>query len=122
VRLVAATRDPQRLKPESTWYLATSLPLHEVSAEPVDEIERLRDGIEHDAKPIKHELGWADEQMRPERALVRHWQLVLPACTFHLLVGVAPSSPTGTADGGEDRGQSTRTQPAAPGPRGWPPA
>jgi hypothetical protein len=35
VRLVAATLDPRQLKPESTWYLATSLPLAEVSAEQV---------------------------------------------------------------------------------------
>src|SRR5262249_54240943 len=31
-RLVAAALDPERLTPESTWYLATSLPLGEVSA------------------------------------------------------------------------------------------
>jgi hypothetical protein len=43
VRLIAATRDPQQLKPESTWYLATSLPLAQVSAEQVYEIYRLRD-------------------------------------------------------------------------------
>ncbi len=44
VCLVAATLDPAILKPESTWYLATSLPLGEVSAEQVYEIHRLRDG------------------------------------------------------------------------------
>jgi hypothetical protein len=77
-RLIAATLDPKRLKrlkrlkPESTWYLATSLPLAEVSAEHVDEIDRLRDWIEHYDKPVQHALGWADEQMRPERAIVRH--------------------------------------------------
>src|SRR5258708_5487211 len=32
-RLVAATLDPATLKPESTWYLATSLPLGEASPE-----------------------------------------------------------------------------------------
>jgi hypothetical protein len=41
-------------------------------------------------KPVKHELGWADDQMRPERAIVRHWQLVLLAFTFSLLVGALP--------------------------------
>jgi hypothetical protein len=35
VRLIAATFDPVHLKPESTWYLATSLPLAQVSAEQV---------------------------------------------------------------------------------------
>ena len=83
---------PRPLKPESTWYLATSLPLAEVSAEQVYEIYRLRDWIEHFYKPVKHELGWADYQLRPERAIVRHWQLVMLAFTFSLLVGAVPTS------------------------------
>jgi SRSO17 transposase len=104
VRLIAATLDPRHLKPESTWYLATSLPLAEVSAEQVYEIYRLRDWIEHFYKPAKHELGWADYQMRPERAIVRHWQLVLLAYTFSFLVGALPALPPSqheTADGGK---------------------
>ena len=99
-RLIAATRDPQFLKPASTWYLATSLPLAEVSAEQVYAIYRLRDWIEHFDKPAKHELGWADSQMRPERAIVRHWQLVLLAYTFSFLVGALPPPHEETADGG----------------------
>jgi SRSO17 transposase len=90
VRLIAATLDPTKLKPESTWYLATSLPLSAATAEQVYEIYRLRDWIEHYYKPAKHELGWADYQMRPERAIVRHWQLVMLAFTFSLLVGALP--------------------------------
>lgn len=93
VRLIAATLDPTQLKPESTWYLATSLPLAQVSAEQVYELYRLRDWIEHFYKPVKHELGWADYQMRPEQAIVRHWQLVLLAYTFSLLVGAVPTAP-----------------------------
>jgi SRSO17 transposase len=100
-RLVAATLDPKQLKPESTWYLATSLPLAEVSAEQVYAIYRLRDWIEHFYKPAKHELGWADYQLRPERAIVRHWQLVMLAYTFSLLVGAVPSSRQETGDGGK---------------------
>jgi SRSO17 transposase len=92
VRLIAATLDPRQLKPESTWYLATSLPLAEVSAEQVYELYRLRDWIEHFYKPVKHELGWADYQVRPERAIVRHWQLVMLAYTFSLLVGASITS------------------------------
>jgi len=98
VRLIAATLDPKQLKPESTWYLVTSLPLAEVSAEPVDEIYRLRDWIEHYYKPVKHELGWADYQMRPERAIVRHWQLVMLAFTFSLLVGALPQGAGATLE------------------------
>jgi hypothetical protein len=90
VRLIAATLDPATLKPESTWYLATSLPLREASPEQVYELYRLRDWIEHYYKPAKHELGWADFQMRPEQAIVRHWQLVMLAFTFSLLVGALP--------------------------------
>jgi SRSO17 transposase len=98
VRLIAATLDPVHLKPESTWYLATSLPLAQVSAEQVYEIYRLRDWIEHYYKPVKHELGWADYQMRPERAIVRHWQLVMLAFTFSLLVGALPAGAPSTLD------------------------
>jgi hypothetical protein len=66
VRLIAATLDPRQLKPASTWYLATSLPLAEVSAEQVYELYRLRDWLEHYYQPVQHEWGWADYQMRPE--------------------------------------------------------
>ncbi len=97
VRLVAATLDPAQLKPESTWYLATSLPLREASPAQVYALYRLRDWSEHFYKPAKHELGWADYQVRPERAVVRHWQLVLLAYTFSLLVGAIPSAPAATA-------------------------
>src|SRR5258707_15784363 len=93
IRLVAATLDPTQLKPESTWYLATSLPLALVSAEQVYELYRLRDWIEHYYKPVKHELGWADYQVRTEQAIVRHWQLVLLAYTFSLLAGAVPTAP-----------------------------
>jgi hypothetical protein len=43
LRRIAATLDPAQLKPESTWYVATSLPLAAVSAEQVDEMYRVRD-------------------------------------------------------------------------------
>jgi hypothetical protein len=102
VRLIAATLDPAKLKPVSTWYLATSLTCEEASPEVVDAWYRLRDWVEHCSKPVKHELGWADYQMRPERAKVRHWQLVLLAYTFSLLVGALPPpaepSSTSTTD------------------------
>jgi Transposase DDE domain len=112
-RLIAATRDTQLLKPESTWYLATSLPLPEVSAEQVDEIYRLRDWIEHYHQPVKHELRWADEQMRPERAIVRHWQLVMLAFTFNLLMGALPD---GVVSGPETAAPLPQTADAPEGP------
>ncbi len=91
-RLIAATLDPATLKPDNTWYLATTLSLEEASPGQVYELYRLRDWIEHYYKPAKHELGWADYQVRPERAIVRHWQLVMLAYTFSLLLGAVPSS------------------------------
>jgi SRSO17 transposase len=96
VRLVAATLDPSKLDPDNTWYLATSLPLKEVSPEQVYELSRLRDWIEHYYKPAKHELGWADYQMRPEQAIVRHWHLVMLAFTFSLLMGSPPAPQAST--------------------------
>ncbi len=90
VRLIAATLDPVPLQPESTWYLATALSLSEASPEQVYELSRLRDWIAHYYKPAQQELGWADCQLRPEQAIVRHWQLVLLAFTFSLLVGALP--------------------------------
>ena len=94
MRLVAATLDPSKLDPDNTWYLATSLPMSEASTEQVYEIYRLRDWIEHYYKPAKHELGWADYQMRPERAIVRHWHLVMLAFTLQPADGLAPGSPS----------------------------
>ncbi len=58
----------------------------------------MRDWIEHPYKPAKHELGWADLQMRKERAIVRHWQLVMLAFTFSLLEGVEPEEEIGGTD------------------------
>src|ERR1035437_6347684 len=87
VRLIAASENPAHLTPASTWYLTTSLPLAECSTEQVYERYRLRDGIEHYYKPAKHELGWADFPVRPAKAILRHWHLVILAYTFSLLAG-----------------------------------
>jgi SRSO17 transposase len=103
VRLIAATLDPAKLDPESTWFLATTLSVAEASPEQVYEVYRLRDWIEHFYKPAKHELGWADYQMRSEQAIVRHWQLVLLAYTFSLLVGVPATPPDAAGAGGKIR-------------------
>jgi hypothetical protein len=113
VRLIAVTLDPAHLKPESTWYLVTSLPLAQVSAELVYEIYRLRDWIEHYDKPVKHELGWADYQMRPERAIVRHWQLVMLAYTFSLLVGALPAGATTSLEASLDGAHHDADTPAS---------
>ena len=90
VRLVAATDDPLALKADSTWFMTTNLTCAEADAAEVYRLYSLRDWIEHYYKPAKHELGWADFQVRPERAIVRHWHLVMLAFTFSLLAGAPP--------------------------------
>jgi SRSO17 transposase len=94
LRLIAATDNPVKLKPDSTWFMATNFSLAEANPAEVYELYRLRDWIEHHYKPAKHELGWADFQVRSERAIVRHWLLIMLAFTFSLLVGAAlPAAP-----------------------------
>src|SRR5262249_19559732 len=88
----AATDDPAALKADSTWFMSTNLTPAEADPAQVYCVYRLRDWIEHYYKPAKHELGWADFQVRPERAIVRHWHLVMLAFTFSLLAG-APAPP-----------------------------
>jgi hypothetical protein len=88
-RLVVATSDPKALPATSTWYLATNLPRRRRRGAhpPADltEIVRLyglRGWIEQDYKQVKHELGWADFQVRSGRAIQRHWALVNIAFCF----------------------------------------
>jgi hypothetical protein len=134
VRLIAATDDPVKLKPDSTWFMATNFPLTEVGPAEVYELYRLRDWIEHYYKPAKHELGWADFQVRSEQAIVRHWLLIMLAFTCSLLVG-APSPaapepvpvPAPAPSGGKIRGKDRLASHTPPGPTlavpvGTPPA
>ena len=111
LRLIAATLDPATLKADNTWYLATTLPLEEVSSAQVYELYRLRDWIEHYYKPAKHKLGWADYQVRPERAIVRHWQLALPlGAAAGVLATLVEQRPTARA------GRAPRARRAFPPP------
>jgi hypothetical protein len=111
VRLIAATDDPLRLKATFTWYMATNLPIAEATPEQVYELYCLRDWIEHYYKPVKHELGWADYQVRSALAIERHWHLVMLAYTFSLLAGVEPATEseinTPTAESGKKTRWST---------------
>ncbi|MCX5191196.1 transposase [Streptomyces sp. NBC_00268] len=82
-RLIVATTDPADLPEKATWYLATNLPHpdapHATTGPhpPADlaEIVRLyglRPWIEQSYKQVKDELGWADFQVRSDRAIRRH--------------------------------------------------
>jgi hypothetical protein len=91
-RLVAATTDPATLPAASTWYVVTNLPHPEVvpaaaPLAPADlaEIVRLyglRQWVEQGYRQMKGALGWADFQVRADRAIRRHWQLVCCAFSF----------------------------------------
>jgi hypothetical protein len=93
-RLVVATSDPRTLPQASTWYLVTNLPLPatpRARAHPtrpaadlsaVVRLYGLRQWVEHGDKQVKQELGWADFQVRADRAIRRHWALVCCAFCF----------------------------------------
>jgi hypothetical protein len=85
---VVASIDPGRLPGHSTWYLLTNLPRPSSRrAQPADlaDIVRLyglRNWVEQGYKQVKGELGWADFQVRSDRAIRRHWALVCCAFSF----------------------------------------
>jgi hypothetical protein len=93
-RLVVATSDPRTLPQASTWYLITTLPLPgttraaehpRLPAADLAEVVRLyglRQWIEQGDQQGKQELGWADFQVRSDRAIRRHWALVGCALAF----------------------------------------
>src|SRR5713101_2616921 len=93
-RLVVATSDPRTLPKASTWYLVTNLPMPGTTrarehptlpAADLAEVVRLyglRQWVEQGYKQVKQELGWADFQVRADRAIRRHWALVCCAFAF----------------------------------------
>ncbi|MFE7709370.1 hypothetical protein ACFU6I_27065 [Streptomyces sp. NPDC057486] len=113
---------------KATWYLATNLPRPDAphaSTSPhppadLAEIVRLyglRPWIEQSYKQIKDELGWADFQVRSDRAIRRHQTLVNCAFSFCWDQWFAPPGPLDATapdpcpDEGPQRGPS-RTPPA----------
>jgi hypothetical protein len=135
LRLVVATTDPATLPKLTTWYLVTNLPRPERRRArplfpPADlaEVVRLyglRNWVEQGYKQVKGELGWADFQVRSDRAIRRHWQLVCCAFSFCWRAWFAehpaqpaPVEPAAVAPIGAARGETT--QPAGqPRSAGW---
>jgi len=146
LRLVVATTDPATLPRLSTWYLVTNLAHPErrrpgAGFPPADlaEVVRLyglRNWVEQGYKQVKHELGWADFQVRSDRAIRRHWTLVCCAFSFCWRAWFAehpaqpgptepqPAAPTGAVWGERTgnqheqvRGRGGLAGDAAPGPR-----
>ena len=125
VRLVVATTDPATLPPLSTRYLTTNLPrlgspqAAEAPFAPADlaEVVRLyalRNWVEQGYKQAKHELGWADFQVRADRAIRRHWALV--CCAFSFCWRAWFAAPPDAAVGAPGRAPAPRAEPArAPG-------
>jgi DDE superfamily endonuclease len=123
LRLVVATTDPATLPKQTTWYLVTNLPRPAGRARsafpPADlpEIMRLyglRNWVEQGYKQVKHELSWADFQVRADRAIRRHWQLVCCAFSFcwrawfaEQPAQPAPADPQTAAPTGAARGERT---------------
>jgi SRSO17 transposase len=125
LRLVVATTDPATLPKLTTWYLITNLPRpagrrHPAAFAPADlaEVVRLyslRNWVEQGYKQVKHELGWADFQVRGDRAIRRHWTLVCLAFSFCWRAWFAqpppaPSPPDAQPASAGARGETTRQQ------------
>jgi SRSO17 transposase len=92
-RVVIATTDPLTLPDLTTFYLVTNLPApgspraadSELTAASLEEVVRLyglRMWVEQSYKQVKHTLGWSQYQVRSDRAIRRHWQLVCCAFSF----------------------------------------
>jgi DDE superfamily endonuclease len=88
LRLVVATTDPARLPGHSSWYLLTNLPrpatrrAQQAELADIVRLYGLRNWVEQGYKQVKGELGWADFQVRSDRAIRRHWTLVCCAFSF----------------------------------------
>jgi DDE superfamily endonuclease len=117
-RLVVATTDPARLPKLSTWYLLTNL--HRPAGRRAQQAQLaqivgaygLRNWVEQGYKQVKDELGWADFQVRGDRAIRRHWTLVCLAFSFCWHAGqAAPVAPAPPAAQAAARGDLQRLDP-----------
>jgi len=93
-RAVVATTDPEKLPGLTTWYLETNLAVpgseraQEEGALPAADLAEvvrlygLRMWVEQSYKQTKHALGWSQYQVRSDRAIRRHWELVCCAFSF----------------------------------------
>ncbi|MFL6184577.1 MAG: hypothetical protein ACJ745_07050, partial [Actinomycetes bacterium] len=79
----------------------------------------LRNWVEQSYKQVKHELGWADFQVRSDRAIRRHWTLVCCAFSFCWQAWFTdhpaqPRRPDGQATAPAAARGETTSQPARP--------
>ena len=96
---VVTTTDPARLPGSSTWYLLTDLPrpagrrAQQAQLAEIVGLYGLRNWVKQGYKQVKGELGWADFQVRGDRAIRRHWTLVCCAFSFCWHAGQAEAAP-----------------------------
>jgi hypothetical protein len=118
-RLVVATTDPATLPKLSTWYLLTNLAppasrrAQQAQLAEIVGLYGLRNWVEQGYKQVKDELGWADFQVRSDRAIRRHWTLVCLAFSFCWHAGQAalppaeaPAPPAATTGSAAAAGQT----------------
>lgn len=105
-RAVVATTDPQTLPDLTTWYLVTNrpapsdgrkgeAPFPPASLEEIIRLSGLRTWVEQSYKHVKHSLGWSEYQVRSDKAIRRHWQLVCCAfsfCWYHVRQSTASTT------------------------------
>lgn len=90
VRLVVATMHPTTLPEGTTWNRAANLPRPgspPSAASPADlaevvQLYGLRMWVEQSYTQMKNALGWAVFMVRSDRAIRRHWALILCAFSF----------------------------------------
>jgi hypothetical protein len=127
LRLVVATTDPARLPGHSSWYLLTNLPrpasrrAQQANLAEVVRLYGLRNWVEQGYKQVKGELGWADFQVRSDRAIRRHWALVCCAFSFCWQAFLAeqpaqPAAPNAQAAPAATRGAQPTGHPGGIGP------
>jgi hypothetical protein len=126
LRLVVATTDPARLPGHSSWYLLTNLPRpasrrgQQANLAEVVRLYGLRNWVEQGYKQVKGELGWADFQVRSDRAIRRHWALVCCAFSFCWQAVLAeqpaqPAAPRAQAAPAATRGAQATGHPGGTG-------
>jgi hypothetical protein len=121
-RLVVATTDPERLPKLTTWYLLTSLArpasrrAQQVQLGEIVAMYGLRNWVEQGYEQVKDELGWADFQVRSDRAIRRHWTLACLAFSFCWHAGHAQTA--ASPDQVAARGAQQRLDPDRPRPVG----
>jgi SRSO17 transposase len=125
VRLVVVSTDPATLPKHTTWYLVTNRPHPDSPQAPesglapagLAEVVRcygLRNWAEQGYKQVKHELGWADFQVRGPTAIHRHYTLVCCAFSFCWQAGLVDGSDGGPDGGPDDDRPGASATPAGP--------